>query len=287
MEPKNYLKIVWILPTRLAIIVSLMTILLSCTQKETKRDNRWLELVQDIEKIQKQLPRQLEDGMTLVRAEYEDSIYSTWVEIDEKGISFEEMSGMLEKRRREILDDVSISEGNDRRNYEMYVEFNIRTRMVYYGKTSNKQIEFTITPSEINEALHSKADAYKRLQMLINSVKTAATESMEGMSTPVLFLKDSTVYITIKLDEDLYEIKGMNNEEKEITKTEIMAEMRGVNPRLIRFMADANCSLCYRVIGSRSEKGFDIEISSNEVFLNKIILDADEKTRLEIVESDE
>lgn len=268
-----------------AIIVLMMTY--SCSNKEVKSDNRCLELVQDIEKLQKQLPKQIEDGVTLVRAEYEDSVYSTWIEIDEKSTSFEEMSSMLEKRRKEILDDASVSEGHDRRNYEMYVDYNIRMRMVYCGKTSKKQIEFTITPSEINEALHSKADAYKRLQMLINSTKSVASESMEGMSTPNLTLKDSTVYMTIVLDENLYQIKGMSNEEKEITKTEIMAEMRGVNPRLIRFMADANCSLCYCVIGSHSKKGFDIEISSNEILLNKIILDADEKTRSEIVESDE
>lgn len=268
-------------------VIIALTMTCSCSHKDVKSDNRCLELVQDIEKLQEQLPRQIEVGMTLVRAEYEDSVYSIWIEIDEKGITFEKMSSMLEKRRREILDDVSISEGHDRHNYEMYVEYNIRMRMIYCGKTSNKQIEFTITPSEINEALHSKANAYKRLQMLINSTKSVASESMEGMSTPNLSLKDSTVYMTIILDENLYEIKGMSNEEKEITKTEIMAEMRGVNPRIIRFMADANCGLCYRVIGSHSRKGFDIEISSNEVFLNKVILDADEKTRSEIVESDE
>ena len=269
-----------------SVIIVLM-MMYSCSHKDVRSDNRCLELVQDIEKLQEQLPRQIEDGMTLVRAEYKDSVYSTWVEIDEKGISLEKMSSMLEKRRKEILDDISISEGHDRRNYELYVEYKIRIRMVYCGKTGNKQIEFTITPSEINEALHSKADAYKRLQMLINSTKSVASENMEGISTPNLSLKDSTVYMTIILDEDLYEIKGMSNEEKEITKTEIMAEMRGVNPKLIRFMADANCSLCYRVIGSHSKKGFDIEISSNEIFLNKVILDADEKTRSEIVESDE
>jgi hypothetical protein len=243
--------------------------------------------VQDVENLQKQLPKQIEEGVTLVRAEYKDSVYSTWFEIDDKDISFEKMSSMLEKRRNEILDDVSLSDGTDRHNYEMYVEYNIRMRLIYCGKTSNKQIEFTITPSEINEALHTKADAYKKLQMLINSTKFIIADNDGSTSTPVIALKDSTVYITITVDEDYYNINGMSIEDKELAKTHIMADMRSLNPKLIRFMADANCSLCYRVIGSHSKVGLNIDISSNEIILNKVILDADEKIKSEIVESDE
>lgn len=270
-----------------AIVIVLLMVIGSCANKETKNISRCLELVQDVENLQKQLPKQIVEGVTLVRAEYKDSVYSTWYEIDDKGISFEKMSSMLEKRRKEILDDVSVSDGTDRHNYELYVEYNIRMRLIYCGKTTHKQIEFTITPSEINEALHTKADAYKKLQMLINSTKFITADSNGSTSTPDIALKDSTVYITITIDEDHYNINGMGIEDKEQAKSDIMAEMRSLNPKLIRYMADANCSLCYLVIGLHSKVESNIDISSSEIILNKVILDADEKLKSEIVESDE
>lgn len=268
---------------QLTIVIVLLIVICSCSNKKS----RCLELVQYVENLQKQLPKQIENGVTLVRAEYNDSVYSTWFEIDEKGISFEEMSSMLEKRRKEILDDASVSDGTDKHNYEMYVVYNIRMRLIYCGKTSHKQIESTITPSEINVALHTKADAYKKLQMLINSVKFMPSENIDGMGMPVITLKDSTVFITITLDENHYDVNRISNEDKEHAKKDIMAEMRDINPKLIRFMAEANCGLCYRVIGSHSKNGFDIDISSSDIYLNKVILDTYEQTKSEIVESDE
>lgn len=267
-------------------ITSLLMIafVLSCGSNSSKPDNRCQELVSEIAKLQGQLPRQIEEGISLVRAEYEDSTYSVWIEIDDNRYPFALMDSLLQKRRKEILDDITVSEGQDRHNYELYVDNNIRMRLIYCGKSSQKQIETTITPSEVNEYLHSKADAYSKLKMLINSTKNKASEEMEGMSEPVISLQDTTVYMTIALDENMYDVMSLK---KAIEPIELMAEMRLVNPRLIKAMADANCGLCYRVIGSRSKKGFDINFYSHEILLNKIILEADTKTKSEIVESDE
>ena len=262
----------------------MMAFVQSCGNKNLKLDNRCQELVSEIAKLQGKLPRQIEEGISLVRAEYEDSTYSVWIEIDDNRYSFVLMDSLLQKRRKEILDDITVSEGQNRHNYELYVDNNIRMRLIYCGKLSRKQIETTITPSEVNEYLHSKADAYSKLKMLINSTKNKASEEMEGMSEPVISLHDTTVYMTIELDENMYDVMSLKDA---IEPIELMAEMRLVNPRLIRYMADANCGLCYRVIGSRSKKGFDINFYSHEILLNKIILEADAKTKSEIVESDE
>ena len=262
----------------------MMAFLLSCGNKNSKIDNRCQELVNEIVKLQGQVPRQIEEGICLVRAEYEDSTYSIWIEIDDYRYPFALMDSLLQKCRKEILDDITVSEGQDRHNYELYVDNNIRMRLIYCGKSSRKQVETTITPSEINEYLHSKTDAYSKLKMLINSTKNKASEEIEGMSEPVISLQDTTVYMTIELDENMYDVMSLKGT---IEPIELMAEMRLVNPKIIKYMADANCGLCYRVIGSRSKKGFDINFSSHEILLNKIIIEADTKTKSEIVESDE
>lgn len=271
------------------IITIMLVVPYSCISpnKNDEIDTRWQELVQDVNKIQEQIPQKIEEGMTLIKAEYTDSIYSTWIKIGEKNTSLEEMSRLLAKRRREILDDISVSDGHDRYCYEKYVEYNVRMRLIYCDKTSDKQIELTITPSEIDEALHSEADAYQRLRMHINRTKYVHSENTDGMSMPVVTLKDSTVYMDFTLDEDLYEINSMNNEEKGTFKKEIMAEMRALSPKLIRFMADANCSFCYRIIGSNTKKRIVVEVSPNEIYINKVILDADDKIKSEIEKSDE
>lgn len=266
------------------IVLIEIIIVCSCENKSNMVINtRWPALVADVENIQKQLPRKMEDGIIWVRAEYEDSVYSIWVEVDEKQYSFTEMTNKIQERKKEILDDVSIAEGHDKYGYEMYVEHNVRMRLIYCGNKSKKQVEIVVTPSEINETLHTKIDAYKKLQALINSTNFIASENMNGMSQPVLTLKDSMVVMTIMLDETQHKIGEMSETEKEFAKTEIMTEMRMINPRLIKFMADANCSFCYRVIGSCTQKGFDIIISSHEIFFNKVILEADKKTKSEIV----
>lgn len=239
-----------------------------------------MKLVKDVESLQMELPRSIDKGIVLVKAEYVDSVYTLWIDVDDKVFSFEEMMKLGERRKREILSDASVSEGIEREHYEEYVVYNIRMRMILVGENSRKQTEFTITPSEINEALHTKADAYSKLQMLINSSKPKATEKVKGMSDPIITLQDSTVFMTIALDDDMYDVMSLKDH---ASKDDIMEELKTVNPKLLRLMADAKCGYIYRVIGSRSKKGFDITFSPKEVLNNRQVLDS----KFEIVESDE
>lgn len=262
----------------------MIAFMLSCRNKNSDTCKKCQELVDDVGRMKNQLPRKLYEGLCLTRVEYRDSTYSLWIEVDDKRYSFCSMDSLMQKRRNEILYDIIVSEGQDRHNYELYVEYNIRMRLIYSGKNDQKQIEFTITPSEINEYLHFKADAYSKLEMLINSTKPMVSEDVKGICDQAITLKDTIVYITITLDESIYDISELKNYTQ---PNELMAEMRLVNPKLIRYMADAKCGLCYRIIGSLSKKRFEININSKEILFNKIILEADAKMKSEIVESDE
>ena len=258
--------------------------MLSCGNKNSNPNTKCQELVDGIERQKNKLPCKIDEGISLTRLEYEDSTYSVWVEVDDKYYPFNSMDSLLQKRRKEILYDITVSEGQDRRNYELYVKYKIRMRLIFSGKNNQKQIDIIITPSEINEHLHSKADAYTKLKMLINCTRSKASEEVEGISEPVITLKDTTVYMTTTIDENIYDVTLLK---ENIVPSEIIAELRNINPKIIKFMADANCGFCYRVIGSCSKKSFDINFFSHEIMLNKIILETDAKTQLEIVESDE
>lgn len=242
---------------------------------------RCMKLAREVELFESRLPIQIDEGIMLVKVEYVDSVYTTWMEVDDKAISFDEIKQLCKKRKKEIISDVTVSDGNDKSNYEMYVEYSISMRMIYFGKNSHQQTEFTITPSEIDEALNSKADAYSKLQMLLSCAKP---QTIEGMGVPILMLQDSIVYMTIELDENKYDIKALK---ETASPFDIMADLRGSNPKLIRYMAEAHCGLTYHIIGLRSQKGFDMYFTSNEILANKLLIDADVKTASEIVESDE
>ena len=111
-------------------------------------------------------------------------------------------------------------------------------------------------------------------------VRPMATEKVKGMSDPIITLQDSTVFMTIALDDDMYDVMSLKDH---ASKDDIMEELQTVNPKLLRLMADAKCGYIYRVIGSRSKKGFDITFSPKEVLNNRQVLDS----KFEIVESDE
>ena len=261
---------------------SLLLLCMSCNMGHRShiQPKRWMKLSRELELLQDKLPRQIDKGIMLVKAEYIDSVYTTWMEVDDKIISFEDMMKLSERRKKEVICDASVAEGQERNNYEMYVEYNIRMRMVYVGKYSHKQTEFTVTPSEIDEALHTKLDAYSRLQNLIFSAKAKSSDDMEGTSDPILSLQDSIVYLTIALDESMYDVMSLKDS---ASANAIMEEMLEINPQLIRYMADAKCGFIYRVIGLNSKKGFDIDIPLRDVLYYKRVLDS----RFEIVESDE
>lgn len=243
----------------------------SCNNgKKSILSKQSMKLVREVESLQMELPHSIDKGIVLFKAEYVDSVYTLWIDVDDTVFSFEEMMKLGERRKREILSDASVSEGTEREHYEEYVEYNIRMRMILVGEKSRKQTEFTITPSEISEALHTKADAYSKLQMLIYSSKSKATEKVKGMSDPIISLQDSNVFMTIALDDDMYDVMSLKDH---VSRDDILEELQTVNPKLLRYMADAKCGYIYRVIGSRTKKGFDIAFSSKEILNNRQALD--------------
>ena len=256
--------------------------MLSCAGKAP--DTRYQPMVKEIEEIKKHLPYRLDDESCLINVEYEDSTFSQWFEIDDVRLYSLFLTDSLQQmfKKTTLFYTVSMSEGQNRHNYEIIVEQNIRIRSIYIGKNSQKQIEIIITPNEINESLHTQVDTNTRLSMLINFWNIMIPEDEEGVSRPIVTLKDSIVYLSFTIDENILSPTALKNN---LDRSEIIMDICRADPRLIIYTAKEKCGLCYRFIGSQSKKIVDINFSSHEIWGYKNLIELSTEDT-EIVECD-
>lgn len=265
------------------LLFSTMVLLLSCGNKTPGPDTRYQPFVKEVEEKKQRLPIKIADGFTQTNVEYKDSTYSVWLEVDDNRSTLASLDSLLQMYRKTLLYNAIMSEGQIRRNWEIYVENNIRIHIIYSRANYQNQVETIITPSEINECLHTIVDDYTKLKMFICRRNLMIQEKENGgVIGPVTSLKDSVIYISFISNEAIHDPIELKNN---VNRTNLIENIFHFDPEMIIYAANANCGLCMRFIGSQSKKTADIYISPKEILKKKNLLVINAK-KSRIVESD-
>jgi len=154
---------------------------------------------------------------------------------------------------------------------DLLIRFNYGLRVVV-TESATGRFECSATVDEIKTLreryrLNPHEALYNLLSLSIESERESLPMELdEGMVMTDYQLDDDNIVIVIVVDEDIYSIDEMYNN-SEMIKASMIEE--GLNDAESKALLDmckvSHTGLVYRIMGNRTHKGFDIEISSDEI----------------------
>lgn len=245
----------------------ILLVVSSCT--ENKKQMMSLDLVETVSELQVKLPLSFGDLGSLTNVEYKDTIFTMEITIDEKECSFENFVKMKNNRKNFILTTISASKQKERKLFEQCASYNVYLRYLLKGKYSNKELEIIVTPEEIKQALNKKCSAYQVLKIQIEGEKSTLPEKIDdGAVITNIDLIDTMVYVTVKYDEDIFQLTGIEDKlEMNKKNTGKFLASDPLTANFLKTISDARCGLVYRYVGSVSGKTYDIVFTSKELLI--------------------
>ena len=255
---------VTIMKTYTFIFLNLILLVVSsCT--ENKKQMMSLDLVETVSELQVKLPLSFGDLGSLTNVEYKDTIFTMELTIDERECSFENFVKMKNNRKNFILTHISASRQTGRKLFEQCASYNVYLRYLLKGKYSNKELEIIVTPEEIKQALNKKCSAYQVLKIQIEGENSTLPEKIDdGAVITNIDLIDTMVYVTVKYDEDIFQLTGI---EDKLENTGKILASDPLTANFLKTISDARCGLVYRYVGSVSGKTYDIVFTSKELLI--------------------
>lgn len=239
----------------------------------SKKQEMSPELIKIVSQMQDRLPLSLTDGLLLTKIEYKDTILTLENTIDEKRFPFENLVKVKHKRKYLLLTNISVSKQDERKLYEQCVFYNVSLKYHFIGKSSYKEMALIVAPKEIEQALNHKSSTLEILKTLIEGDKaTLPIKIDDGMVMTNIELRDSMVYVTIKIDEENYQFTKIEDNLDEI-KEDIAKSMMSdpISANIFRTISNAHCGLTYSYIGSLSGKTYNIVFPPEDKLLDMTI----------------
>lgn len=189
-----------------SIILTLMSFLCACSNKNTNKDRRCPALVEKAEYYKSKSINGYVEGPNgmMMSVEYIDTVYRIIQVIDEKIIPVEKVNMFLGSMKQNMIATVSSSSGPERNDYQQMVDYRVTFEHVVKNKNTGKIIvRNTMTPDEIAEALEKKLTPQDELQMYVKTQKGTLPRIIEeGYTMKDISISDDVVYIVILINED-------------------------------------------------------------------------------------
>ena len=154
---------------------------------------------------------------------------------------------------------------------DLLIKFNYGLRLVV-TESSKGSFEYKVTVDEIKSLrkryqINPHEALYNLMSLSIESEReNLPMEIGEGMVMRDYLLDSDNIAIVITVDEDIYSVDEMYNN-RDLIKTSMIEE--GCNNAESKALLDmckvSHTGLIYRIVGNRSNKKFDVKISSDEI----------------------
>ena len=154
---------------------------------------------------------------------------------------------------------------------DLLIKFNYGLRLVV-TESAKGSFEYKATVDEIKSLrkryqINPHEALYNLMSLSIESEReNLPMEIGEGMVMRDYLLDSDNIAIVITVDEDIYSVDEMYNN-RDLIKTSIIEE--GCNNAESKALLDmckvSHTGLIYRIVGNRSNKKFDVKISSDEI----------------------
>lgn len=173
---------------------------------------------------------------------------------------------------KEALVSYVLTEDKSKKLVNMILDENCGLKMVATEANENNKTTVTIPLDELKKIRDDYYDnpqktSRKTIEMQLKAEKASLPMIIdEGMTMTDYILEDNNVVFIIKIDESLYSMNDFKKS-KDLMKSAIINE--GLQDPQAQIMVNlcksANMGLVYRMIGNRSNKKINIEISSDEL----------------------
>lgn len=154
---------------------------------------------------------------------------------------------------------------------DLLIKFNYGLRLVV-TESAKGSFEYKATVDEIKSLrkryqINPHEALYNLMSLSIESEReNLPMEIGEGMVMRDYLLDSDNIAIVITVDEDIYSVDEMYNN-RDLIKTSMIEE--GCNNAESKALLDmckvSHTGLIYRIVGNRSNKKFDVKISSDEI----------------------
>ena len=154
---------------------------------------------------------------------------------------------------------------------DLLIKFNYGLRLVV-TESAKGSFEYKVTVDEIKSLrkryqINPHEALYNLMSLSIESEReNLPMEIGEGMVMRDYLLDSDNIAIVITVDEDIYSVDEMYNN-RDLIKTSMIEE--GCNNAESKALLDmckvSHTGLIYRIVGNRSNKKFDVKISSDEI----------------------
>ena len=212
------------------------------------------ELVEAAKSINSKAPFLIADGMEIVNATYVDTVFTLFCQVDGGIIPFDKIDEFKKEHKRGSLANVQASTGQDRENYGKFVDYHVTKVYKIIDKETGEVVTIVTSPKEIEAALNEPLSDMARLEQYIDTQKKLLpTEIDEGFVLKDIEIVDDRVVMSISVDEDIYDFRGVVQLKDEL-KDDMVNQLRK-NPVLQRFcqlLIDTGYGLSFRYYGNQS-----------------------------------
>ena len=243
--------------TFIVLMCAAMSLFCSCSENKLKMA---------VEAGNQKCPLSLGITGELTHIEYEDNTVELLFTIDEQFIDIDKIAADPESLKESVL---AWSQNKDTKMlFEMIIEAGADLRYIYKGKTTGKEAELYLTPSELQQALEMPAPTSEdKLRLAIQQTNR---QMLLDTGTGVIVIElveqgDVVVYMSKVTDKDQFDYIARNQEGVKNNQRVTFKMMGPTDKAFFKMIAEAGKGLGYTYYMEGSDETIEVIHSNSEL----------------------